>query len=84
MFQVSNRYLDLGAVVRGLAAEAGQETVSITTTGDLYVDTHEASYVIATNNREFLADATVRTHVFRARQVMRAAVQPFAEEIEAR
>ena len=31
-----------------------------------------------------LADATVRTHVYRARQVMRTAVQPFAEEIEAR
>lgn len=31
-----------------------------------------------------LADATVRTHVYRARQVMRAAVQPFAEEIAAR
>jgi SAM-dependent methyltransferase len=60
VFQVSNRYLDLGIVVRGLAEEAGQETVSITTTGDLYVDTHEASYVIATNNREFLADPTVR------------------------
>jgi len=31
-----------------------------------------------------LADATVRTHVYRARQVMRAAVQPFAEERAAR
>ena len=31
-----------------------------------------------------LADATIRTHVYRARQVMRTAIQPFAEEIEAR
>ena len=60
VFQVSNRYLDLGAVVRGLAEEAGQETVSITTTGDLYVDTQEASYVIATDNRAFLEDPTLR------------------------
>jgi len=29
-----------------------------------------------------LADATVRTHVYRARQVMRAAVEPFAEDRE--
>ncbi|MCH8082900.1 MAG: fused MFS/spermidine synthase [Myxococcales bacterium] len=60
VFQVSNRYLDLGAVVRGLAEEAGQETVSITTTGDLYVDTKRASYVIATDNQAFLADPTLK------------------------
>jgi SAM-dependent methyltransferase len=60
VFQVTNRYLDLGAVVRGLAAEAGQETMSIRTTGDFYVNTQDASYVIATDNRAFLADPTLK------------------------
>jgi len=60
VFQVSNRYLDLGAVVRGLAEEAGQEAVSISTTGDFYINTLPASYVIATDNRAFLADPTLK------------------------
>jgi hypothetical protein len=60
VFNVSNRYLDLAPLVRGLADEAGQQTVRILSSGDVSLDTRDARYVIATNNRRFLDDQRVR------------------------
>jgi hypothetical protein len=60
VFNVSNRYLELAPLVRGLADEVGQQTVRIISSGDDWYDTMEARYVIATDNREFLDDQSVR------------------------
>jgi SAM-dependent methyltransferase len=60
VFNVSNRYLDLVPLVRGLAEEVGQQTVRIISSGDAWCDTRDARYVIATRNREFLEEQSVR------------------------
>jgi SAM-dependent methyltransferase len=60
VFNVSNRYLDLAPLVRGLADEAGQQTIRIISSGDAWCGTLEARYVIATNNRAFLEEQSVR------------------------
>lgn len=63
VFHVSNRYLDLAAVARELAEEAGQTPLLIVSAGDSYRATLDATYVIATENRAFLADEDVRVAV---------------------
>jgi SAM-dependent methyltransferase len=60
VFNVSNRYLDLAPLVRGLADEVGQQTVRIISTGDAWCDTRDAKYVIATKNRAFLREDSVK------------------------
>jgi SAM-dependent methyltransferase len=60
VFNVSNRYLDLAPLVRGLADESDQQTVRIISSGDSWRGTRDARYVIATNHRAFLEDQNVR------------------------
>jgi SAM-dependent methyltransferase len=60
VFQVSNRYLNLSQVVRGLAAEFDHQAVRVMTTGDSYLSTRDAWYVLATNNQLFLEDRAIR------------------------
>ena len=55
-FHVSNRYLNLGAVVRGLAVDANQEAVRLMTVGS----TLSANWVFVSNNPAFLESETIR------------------------
>lgn len=60
VFQVTNRYLDLASVARGLAMEAGQQAVRIVSTEDPLRATRGAHYVIVTDNRALLGDREVQ------------------------
>jgi hypothetical protein len=57
---VSNRYLDLAAVVRALAEESGQRTVRIVSTADPWLDTQSAWWVLATSDDELIDDRAVK------------------------
>ncbi len=58
-FHVSNGYLDLAAVVRGLVEDAGEQSVRIISTINYPWNTEEARWVIATDNTAFLNDPQV-------------------------
>ena len=59
-FNVSNRYVNLSSVVRGLAQSANRQSVRIYTTGQGMFEAQPADWVIVTNNPSFLADEVVQ------------------------
>jgi SAM-dependent methyltransferase len=59
VFNIANRYLDLGAVVRGLAKSADRELVRILAYGS-GIFSFSSKWIVMTNNPEFLADKTIR------------------------
>ncbi len=56
---LSNRYLDLTGVARGLAAEFGYEAVLFNADGIKKTGTSDSTWVVLTKNREFLDSPTV-------------------------
>ncbi len=59
-FHVSNRFLDLAAVVRGLTEDAGLKSVRIISSGNPYWYTDQARWVVVTDNSKFLNDPQIR------------------------
>jgi hypothetical protein len=53
---ISNAYLDLAPVVRGLAADAGLRTLRIWTPGDDSRSFYKADWMLVTNNEGFLKE----------------------------
>jgi len=59
VFHVTNRYLDLGAVIRGLAESSELQAVRLLTTGSgLY--SYSSDWVVLTRNSAFLEAETIR------------------------
>ena len=56
---ISNRHLDLGPVVRGLAAELGREAVLFDTSADTKQGVDACDWVLVTANRKFLETKAV-------------------------
>lgn len=57
---ISNRHLDLGPLVRGLAAEGGYEAVLFNTDSDDDNGIDSATWVLVTGNQEFLNNKDVK------------------------
>lgn len=60
VFNVSNRYVNLAAVVRGLAQSTGRHAVRIYSTPHPQLNTLAASWVIVANDRTFAESDTVK------------------------
>jgi hypothetical protein len=58
-FHVSNLYLDLRPVVRGLAEERNLPVVLMESSGDLEKEIYATDWVLITENGSFLADPEV-------------------------
>ncbi|MFN8638615.1 MAG: hypothetical protein U0360_03970 [Dehalococcoidia bacterium] len=56
---ISNRYLDLGAVVRAVAAEHGYEANLFVNDNDGATAVNRSEWVLLTDNRDFLANPKV-------------------------
>lgn len=61
-FHVSNRYLDLEALVYTLAKRFGYETREVTTTEGNEGGAAASTWVLLTNNQDFLNDGEVEVH----------------------
>jgi len=59
LFNVTNRYLNLGAVVRGLAQNSDREVVRLYTNGS-GLSPFSGEWVVMTDNPSFLASETIR------------------------
>jgi hypothetical protein len=59
VFNIANRYLNLGAVVRGLASSVDHELVPILTHGS-GIFGFSSKWIVMTQNADFLADKTIR------------------------
>ena len=60
LFHISNRFLDLASVVRGMAERLGMAALRVTSEGDEASGTNDAVWMILTRNQAFLEDAKVR------------------------
>ena len=59
LFHISNRFLDLAPVLRGMAERLGMTALRMTSEGDDARGLNDAVWMILTRNRNFLEDATV-------------------------
>jgi hypothetical protein len=60
---ISNHFLDLSGVSRGIAQALGYECVRIFASHDTHIGTNASTWVILTNNREFLDSPAVRDRI---------------------
>lgn len=74
-FNVTNRYLDLSPVVRHLADEAGMVAMAIDTEADDARSINTSTWILLTDNRDFLTDPLVAAAVRPWRDTDK---QPFA------
>lgn len=59
LFHVSNRFLDLAPVLKGMADRLGMDSIRIESTGDSERSLNSATWMILTRNESFLGDSAV-------------------------
>ena len=60
LIHISNRYLDLEPITRALAEHLNWDAISIDSDGDDSVGVYTATWIIITDNKEFLAQEEVQ------------------------
>jgi hypothetical protein len=59
---ISNRYLNLGPLVDGLAEDSGKAAITIVNVADLDRTVYASTWVLVTTNKAFLDDGVVQSH----------------------
>ncbi len=60
LFHITNRFLDLAPVLRGMAERLGMTALRVTSKGDDTRGTNDAVWMILTRDQEFVGDPVVR------------------------